>query len=238
MKKLSVIMTSAFCASLMAVNVSAASNDCVSVFDKIENISGIVNSVNISQCDPQALLRQLLENCLNGQFPSMPELPEQEQAPIVPEQPEIPEQDTLPDNGGNENIQGSVSEFERRVVELVNAERAKQGLSALKVNSRLSDVAREKSRDMQTNGYFSHTSPTYGSPFDMLRRFGISYNTAGENIAMGYSSPEAVVSGWMNSAGHRANILNGSFSEIGVGHISNGNYWTQLFIGQNKESRL
>ena len=77
MKKLSVIMTSAFCASLMAVNVSAASNDCVSVFDKIENISGIVNSVNISQCDPQALLRQLLENCLNGQFPSMPELPEQ-----------------------------------------------------------------------------------------------------------------------------------------------------------------
>ena len=231
MKKLNIIITSAFCASLMAVNVSAASNECVSVFDKLDNISSVVNSVNISQCDPQAILQQLLSNCFNGQFPTLPELPEQEETPIVPDTPEIPDQDTTPDNGGNENIQGSVSEFERRVVELVNVERAKQGLSALTLSSGLSDVAREKSRDMQRNGYFSHTSPTYGSPFDMLRRFGISYNTAGENIAMGYSSPEAVVNGWMNSAGHRANILSSSFSEIGVGHISNGNYWTQLFIG-------
>ncbi len=232
MKKLNVIITSAFCASLMAVSASAASDDaCVSVLDRLENINSIVNSVNISQCDPQTILQQLLSNCLNGQFPTLPESPEQEETPIVPEQPETPEQDITPDYGGSGNIQGSVSEFERRVVELVNVERAKEGLSALTLNEELSDVAREKSSDMQRNGYFSHTSPTYGSPFDMLRRFGISYNTAGENIAMGYSSPEAVVNGWMNSAGHRANILNSSFSDIGVGYISNGNYWTQLFIG-------
>lgn len=236
MKKLNVIITSAVCASLMAVNASAASDECISVFDKLENISDTVNSVNIS-CDPQTILRQLLSDCFNGHLPSLPQPPQQEEAPIVPdapqlpESPELPEQDNGSDSNGGGDISGSVSSFERRVVELVNAERAKQGLAPLSLNSRLSDVAREKSRDMQANGYFSHTSPTYGSPFDMLRRFGISYNTAGENIAMGYSSPEAVVNGWMNSDGHRANILSGSFSEIGVGHVSNGNYWTQIFIG-------
>lgn len=231
MKKLNIIITSAVCVSLMAVNASAASNECVTVFDKLDNISSIVNSVNISQCDAKTILQQLLDNCFNGQLPELPQQPEQDETPIIPEVPEVPEQDILPDNNGNGNISGTVSELERKVVELVNIERAKQGLSALSLNNKLSNVAREKSRDMQANGYFSHTSPTYGSPFDMLRQFGISYNTAGENIAMGYSSPEAVVSGWMNSAGHRANILNSNYSEIGVGHISNGNYWTQLFIG-------
>ena len=92
-------------------------------------------------------------------------------------------------------------------------------------------VARTKSTDMSKNNYFSHTSPTYGSPFDMLKTFGISYRSAGENIAQGYTTPEAVVKGWMNSPGHRANILNESYTKIGVGYEANGNYWTQLFIG-------
>ena len=125
----------------------------------------------------------------------------------------------------------SVSDYEKKVVELVNAERAKYGLSALKLNTELSAVARAKSQDMKDKQYFSHTSPTYGSPFDMMKSFGISYKTAGENIAMGYRTPEAVVEGWMNSEGHRANILNASFKEIGVGHVVSGNYWTQMFIG-------
>ena len=92
-------------------------------------------------------------------------------------------------------------------------------------------MARTKSQDMRDKGYFSHTSPTYGSPFDMMKQFGISYRTAGENIAMGYSTPQAVVTGWMNSPGHRANILNGAFTEIGVGYVQSGGYWTQMFIG-------
>ena len=71
----------------------------------------------------------------------------------------------------------------------------------------LSRVARAKSEDMRDNGYFSHESPTYGSPFDMMRKFGIRFRTAGENIAAGYPTPEAAVKGWMNSSGHRANIL-------------------------------
>ena len=121
-------------------------------------------------------------------------------------------------------------EFEAEVVRLVNIERKKAGLSELKHNWELSRVARYKSEDMRDKGYFSHTSPTYGSPFQMMKSFGISYRTAGENIAKGQTTPAAVVKGWMNSSGHRANILNSSFTEIGVGYAS-GNYWTQMFIG-------
>ena len=84
---------------------------------------------------------------------------------------------------------------------------------------------------MHDKGYFSHTSPTYGSPFDMIKNFGISYRTAGENIARGQRTPLEVMDAWMNSAGHRANILNASFTQIGVGYVSDGNYWTQMFIG-------
>ena len=101
----------------------------------------------------------------------------------------------------------------------------------MKANAELSRVARIKSQDMRDRGYFSHTSPTYGSPFDMMKSFGIRYRTAGENIAMGYRTPQSVVDGWMNSEGHRANILNSSFTEIGVGYVASGNYWTQMFIG-------
>lgn len=121
--------------------------------------------------------------------------------------------------------------YEEQVVALVNKERAANGLSALKLNAELSKVARAKSQDMHDKKYFSHTSPTYGSPFDMMRAFGITYRTAGENIAMGYATPQAVVTAWMNSAGHRANILNASFTQIGVGYVASGNYWTQHFIG-------
>ncbi|HDR6477209.1 TPA: serine protease [Bacillus cereus] len=124
----------------------------------------------------------------------------------------------------------SLSEFEQRVVELTNAERAKQGLPALKINTELSKVARIKSEDMQKNNYFDHNSPTYGSPFDMMKKFGISYTSAGENIAQGQRTPEEVVQAWMNSAGHRANILNNGFTHIGVGYVESGNYWTQQFI--------
>ena len=125
----------------------------------------------------------------------------------------------------------AVRAYEQEVVRLVNAERTKRGLDALTEDWELSRVARYKSQDMHDRGYFSHTSPTYGSPFQMIRAFGLSYRTAGENIAMGYATPAAVVNGWMNSEGHRANILNASYTKIGVGYVSDGNYWTQQFIG-------
>lgn len=120
--------------------------------------------------------------------------------------------------------------YEREVVRLVNKERTSRGLNELTYDWQLSRVARYKSADMSQNNYFSHTSPTYGSPFEMIKSFGISYRTAGENIARGQKSPKAVVDAWMNSQGHRANILNKSYTKIGVGYEENGKYWTQLFI--------
>jgi len=125
----------------------------------------------------------------------------------------------------------SVSAIEREVVALVNQIRASYGLGQLTLNEELSRVARIKAEDMAKKRYFSHNSPTYGSPFDMMRRFGISYRTAGENIAKCYSTAKAVVDAWMNSEGHRANILNPSFSQIGVGYTATGNHWCQMFIG-------
>ncbi|PMC37516.1 sporulation protein [Bacillus sp. UMB0899] len=125
-----------------------------------------------------------------------------------------------------------LSQYEQQVVDLTNQERAKQGLPALKVDLELSKVAREKSLDMQKNNYFSHTSPTYGSPFDMMKQFGISYRAAGENIAKGQRTPQEVVNAWMNSSGHRQNILSKNFTHIGVGYVAEGNYWTQQFIGK------
>ncbi|MGP7815939.1 CAP domain-containing protein [Niallia sp. 01092] len=125
-----------------------------------------------------------------------------------------------------------VSAFEKEVVELTNKERAKNGLPALQLDTELSKVAKAKSQDMSTNNYFDHNSPTYGSPFDMMKKFGISYKAAGENIAKGQKTPEEVVQAWMNSEGHRANILSNKFTHIGVGYVENGNYWTQQFIGK------
>ena len=128
-------------------------------------------------------------------------------------------------------LDATVLSYEQEVVDLVNKIRRENGLSELKLNWELSRVARYKSQDMCDNKYFSNTSPTYGSPFTMIKNFGISYRTAGENIAKGYRTPQAVVNGWMNSKGHRENILNASFTQIGVGYVSSGNYWTQMFIG-------
>lgn len=124
----------------------------------------------------------------------------------------------------------SQTNFENQVLTLINTERSKQGLPALVMDENLRSAARLKSSDMRQNNYFSHTSPTYGSPFDMLKHLGISYQAAAENIAQGYSTPQSVVEGWMNSPGHRANILNRTYTHIGVGYDATGHYWTQLFI--------
>lgn len=124
----------------------------------------------------------------------------------------------------------TVTGYEQEVIRLVNEIRVENGLNPLTYDWELSRVARFKSQDMKDNKYFSHTSPVYGSPFQMIKNFGISYRSAGENIARGYATPQAVVTGWMNSSGHRANILNASFTHIGVGYVASGSYWTQMFI--------
>lgn len=165
--------------------------------------------------------------------PSIPNVPGEYETPTVPDKPNTNNKPSTPIESVPtfpESNQG-ISQMEMEVVRLVNIEREKAGLSPFTSSSELSRVARMKSEDMARNKYFSHTSPTYGSPFDMMRKFGIKYNTAGENIAKGYPSAQAVVKGWMNSSGHRANILNPSFKTLGVGaYNSNGTiYWTQMF---------
>lgn len=126
----------------------------------------------------------------------------------------------------------TVTNYEQEVIRLVNEIRAENGLKALSYDWELSRVARYKSQDMKDNNYFAHNSPTYGTPFQMIKNFGISYRSAGENIAKGYKTPQAVVNAWMNSSGHRANILNSSYTRIGVGYVAGGNYWTQMFISK------
>lgn len=128
-------------------------------------------------------------------------------------------------------VDAKVLQYEAEVIRLVNDIRKQNGLSPLTANWELSRVARYKSQDMVDNRYFAHNSPTYGTPFEMMRAFGLSFRTAGENIAYGYATPQKVVDGWMNSSGHRANILNASYKQIGVGYVAKGNYWTQMFMG-------
>lgn len=126
----------------------------------------------------------------------------------------------------------TITSYEQEVIRLVNEIRVENGLKALAYDWELSRVARYKSQDMKDNNYFSHTSPVYGTPFQMIKDFGISYKSAGENIAKGYATPQAVVNGWMNSSGHRANILNANYTRIGVGYVASGHYWTQMFIAK------
>ncbi|MCM3610425.1 S-layer homology domain-containing protein [Planococcus sp. MERTA32b] len=121
------------------------------------------------------------------------------------------------------------------VLNLVNKERAKVGAPALKAHKALQEAAILKSKDMADKNYFSHQSPTYGSPFDLIKSRGISYTAAGENIAAGQRSAEAVMSSWMDSPGHKANILNEDYTHLGVGIYKGGSYGiyhTQLFIRQ------
>ncbi|MEZ3180952.1 CAP domain-containing protein [Streptomyces pimonensis] len=120
---------------------------------------------------------------------------------------------------------GAVAE----VVELVNAERAKAGCSPVKANSTLARAAQDHSEDMAASGTMSHTGSDGSSPGDRITRAGYSWSTYGENVAYGYSTPEQVMTGWMNSPGHRENILNCGFKEIGVGLAQPGSYWTQDF---------
>ncbi|PAE22650.1 hypothetical protein CHH80_01335 [Bacillus sp. 7504-2] len=158
------------------------------------------------------------------QQPSQQQPAQQRPAQQQPEQPKQQEQ--------AQGETGNISEYAQQVIDLTNQERAKSGLPALKADAKISSVALKKSQDMQANNYFSHTSPTYGSPFDMMRDFGVTYKSAGENIAQGQRTPQEVVQAWMNSEGHRANILNSSFTHIGVGYEQNGNHWTQMFVGR------
>lgn len=138
---------------------------------------------------------------------------------------------TMPSGSPDQGQQGNQdsTQFARQVLDLVNQERSKAGLSALGMSAELSNMAMVKAQDMYKNNYFDHNSPTHGSPFDMMKEFGITYSTAGENIAKGQTTPTQVMNDWMNSPGHRANILNSGYTKIGIAYYNSE--WVQEFTG-------
>ena len=145
-----------------------------------------------------------------------PSMPSKTPSPTTPSTPSTPSNT-------------SASTQAQQVLSLVNTQRKNAGLAALTMDSALNNVAVAKAKDMINNNYFSHNSPTYGSPFDMMKKFGVTYRTAGENIAKGQSTAQQVMNDWMNSPGHRANILNSSYTKIGIGYYNGA--WVQEFTG-------
>ncbi|WP_019505213.1 CAP domain-containing protein [Pleurocapsa sp. PCC 7319] len=118
------------------------------------------------------------------------------------------------------------------VFKIVNSERGRVGLSPLRLHSQLTAAAQAHSDDMARHNFLSHIGSDGSSPFDRITQYGYNFRWAGENIASGYSSPQDVMQGWMNSSGHRANILNRNFRDIGIGYArGNQPYWTQTFGG-------
>lgn len=118
--------------------------------------------------------------------------------------------------------------MERDAAQRINLERAARGVASLEISTVLGGKARVKAQDMAENGYFSHTSPTYGTPFTMMRTLGVSYRSAAENIAMGYTEADAVVAAWMASPSHRESLLSSRYTMLGVGYYDG--YWAAWLI--------
>lgn len=244
MKKITLLTTATLlatvCFSCSSLTVNAAS---LNQRNFIKYGNGIIVSYG-SNCDIDSLFEDLLP-CLPSQKPcppaQMPEVPENNapdtNIPTLPDtnQPEnntpeteTPETETpeteTPEN--NENLS-----YIEQVVSLVNIERAKEGLAPLTIDENVQAAAQVRALECEQS--FSHTRPDGSSFATALKEQGVNYRRAGENIAWGQHSPKEVVTAWMNSAGHRANIMNANFTKIGVGYYQNAkgtNYWSQLFI--------
>lgn len=198
-----------------------------------------INVQQLLAANPQIWTEPVIRSCVTITIPQPEiEVPQTPQTPQTPQAPgiDIPweslPEETPPTTTPPTTTPGTSTQIEEEVIALVNEERARRGLPALTYNSALANVARTKSEDMAANNYFSHTSPTYGTPFEMLETFNIPFTAAGENIARGQTTAQEVMNAWMNSSGHAANILNSAFTEIGVGYVYNNGVpvWTQMFI--------
>lgn len=221
----------------------------VVISNDLSKLQGILDKTGVD-CDIESILKECLENLPNIELPGIgtPEnkpdndKPDTETPDIdtpdtdlpdnnAPGTPDVPDNDKpgaeTPDNRPETENQAYIN----RVVELVNIERAKEGLAPLSVDLNVQAAAQIRALEIETS--FSHTRPNGSSFSTALKEQNVSYRTAGENIAWGQRSPEEVVIGWMNSPGHRANIMNSGFTKIGVGYHQNTrgtNYWSQLFI--------
>jgi len=227
-------------------------NSCFSEVVKSEKAKDLIDSIlsgkpisgfsNIAEIIDAWLEEQTSGNTQGTDKPVQKpvEKPEADNAPT--DEPETendsesiipPEQNEKPDNQGNNSVSGSVENaaFVNEVIRLVNIERNKAGLASLSTDTSLNKASSTRAKEIVKS--FSHTRPDGRSCFTALSDIGYSYSSAGENIAYGQSSPASVVNAWMNSEGHRANILSAKYTKIGVGCHSNGGtyYWAQFFAG-------
>lgn len=222
-------------AAVIPVNMNLAGCTTVEELkEKLQQINGCEN------------IWELLSKWNCGNLPEI-EMPEQPEAPEgdVPEQPgtpdvdvpnrpvvpEVPEESPEVSPEGSPEVQDQAYAYGLRITELVNEHRAAAGLAPVQYSAQISRAAQVRAVEIEKS--FSHTRPDGRYFSTVFAEHGISYRYAGENIAWGQKSPEEVVTAWMNSAGHRANILNANFKELGVGYRQNArgiNYFTQLFI--------
>lgn len=213
--------------SVITPGVFAYTGQYYSTFHRINNMGYLpyINVFNLYRNNP------VIDKDNN---PDNSKAPQQEEEKNTVAQPSEVPAETGKKTEAN-NAQWMLSDREKEMLNYINEERAKAGLAPLKVDPELSRVARIKSQDMVDNGYFSHVSPTYGSPFEMMKSFGIKYRAAGENIARNSSVLKAHVA-LMNSEGHRKNILSKTFTHIGIGIVDNkgvgGITVTQMFIAK------
>lgn len=213
--------------STIGLNTVNANNINYNVTNSQPNIKGYIKIATIGNIDKNNIKQSLEKLGINfDQYCNT--LPNWQQKPdnSVPNIPNVP---SIPDNPSQDNNTNQ-SEFAQKVVDLVNQERAKAGLSPLSIDTTVSSAALTRAKEIEKS--FSHTRPNGSSFSTALTEKGIKFMGSGENIAYGQKTPEQVMQGWMNSAGHRANILNPKFTSIGVGHYQNvngTNYWVQLF---------
>ena len=234
---LALAMTMAATASAGAAEIHTAKiniPDSVVSQAKQELINKLMEKYDFSACFPDWDIPSLPEENPDEQPEETPDEQPDETPDNTPQLPDdsIPEE--TPDNGTEQtpeedNNGTSQGDFASQVVELVNAERAKYGLSALTVDAKVQQAALVRAKESAQS--FSHTRPNGSSFSTALTEAGVSYRRAGENIAYGQRTPQQVMNAWMNSSGHRANILNEDFTTIGVGYtVINGTaYWAQLF---------
>lgn len=199
---------------------------------RVQVLAALLLSLALLACDDQDKSSSASPAATPAVQPSGSPVPSPSGTPAPTPTPiPTPTPESVPTTGDSSCIDSRVSSANRTVVErvcvLVNQERNKVGLMPLVLNAKLSDVAQAHAEDMVNRNYFSHNTPEGLSPFDRMHAAGISYQTAGENIAYWYKTPEEVMQTWMNSTGHRANILKAQYGKIGIGYDQN--YWVQDF---------
>ena len=236
----SIILSAVLSCGGIPANVQGAVNSScsggVTYYENICDLRNALSDMGVDFCADidcgslNEFLNAFLGECGNNQSAPAPEAPTDAPAP-PPETSAPAEAPSVPVPPQATQAPSTDNSYAYQVIELVNQERVKYGLAALAADETLMNAAQKRAAETVTS--FSHTRPNGASFSSVLSEYGVNYRTAGENIAYGQRTPQEVVNAWMNSSGHRANILNSKYTKIGVGCYKSGStyYWSQLFTG-------